>query len=76
MRKLASVRIIKEIKPPITNLKKDEEESIETKGKLSKTELKHKITQVENEMKKAAKEFDFEKAIELRDILFELKGQL
>jgi len=68
--------IIKEIKPPITNLKKDEEESIETKGKLSKTELKHKITQVENEMKKAAKEFDFEKAIELRDILFELKGQL
>lgn len=40
---------------------------------LSKTEIKEKIKLVENEMKKAAKEFNFEKAIELREILFELR---
>lgn len=68
--------IIKEIKPPITNFKKSEEEAILNKGKMSKSEIKKKITQIESEMKKAAKEFDFEKAIELRDILFELKNEL
>lgn len=68
--------IIKEIKPPITNFKKSEEEAILNKGKMSKSEIKKKITQIESEMKKAAKEFDFEKAIELRDILFELKDEL
>ena len=68
--------IIKEIKPPITNFKKSEEEAIENKGKMSKGELKKKISQIESEMKKAAKDFDFERAIELRDILFELKAEL
>ena len=29
---------------------------------------------MENEMKEAAKNLDFEKAMELRDIIFELKG--
>lgn len=67
--------IIKEIKPPITNFKGTEDESLETKGKLSKGELSRKIKQVESEMTKAAKDFNFEKAIELRDILFELKAR-
>jgi len=43
---------------------------------LTKNEIKEKIKFIENEMKKAAKEFNFEKAIELRDILFELKDTL
>ncbi len=68
--------IIKDIKPPISNFKKSEEEVIENKSKMSKSELKKKILQIESEMKKAAKDFDFERAIELRDILFELKADL
>jgi len=67
--------IIKEIKPPITNFKNSEDDMLEIKGKLSKSELDRKIKQVESDMRKAAKEFDFEKAIELRDILFELRAE-
>ena len=45
-------------------------------AKLTKKEIEIKIKQVESEMKKAAKVFDFEKAIELREILFDLKDML
>ena len=31
------------------------------------------ISKIEEEMKEAAKELDFERAMELRDILFEMK---
>ena len=67
--------IIKEIKPPITNMAENIKESANLNTKLTKTELERKIKQVESEMNKAAKEFDFERAIELRDILFELKAE-
>ena len=63
--------IIKPITPPIS-IKEKEVEKI-SKGKLTKSELERKIKEVEKAMNKAAKEFDFEKAIELRDCLFELK---
>ncbi len=33
------------------------------------------IIRLENEMKEAAKNLDFERAMELRDILFELKSE-
>ena len=66
--------IVKEIKPPIRN-KTDKEIDKEIKGKLTKSESKQRILELEKEMKQAAKDFDFEKAIELRDILFELKGE-
>lgn len=47
----------------------------ETKGnkKISKQSKKEMLIKIENEMKEAAKALDFEKAMELRDILFELK---
>lgn len=47
----------------------------ETKGnkKMSKQSKKEMLIKIENEMKEAAKTLDFEKAMELRDILFELK---
>ena len=38
--------------------------------------LQKQIAFVENEMKEAAKNLDFERAMELSDILFELKGDL
>jgi len=34
------------------------------------------IEKIEEEMRKAAKELDFERAMELRDVLFELKGDI
>ena len=65
--------IVKEIKAPIHNIETNVDE--EFKGKLTKSEIERKIKKVEKEMKEAAKEFDFEKAIKLRDILFELKAE-
>ena len=65
--------IIKEIRELISNNQKKEEKKPE---KLSKQELHSLIQNVETEMREAAKNLDFEKATELRDILFELKGEL
>ena len=63
--------IIKEIREVISN--KDEKEvKIE---KRSKSDTKKLIIKIENEMKEAAKQLDFERAMELRDILFELKSE-
>ena len=45
------------------------------KGKSNKNDIKLAINEIENEMKKAAANMDFERAMELRDILFELKGK-
>jgi excinuclease ABC subunit B len=46
----------------------------ESKEKLSKKESREMMQKVENEMRKAAKELDFERAMQLRDILFEMKA--
>ena len=43
--------------------------------KLSKKELEKTIETIEQEMREAAKNLDFERAMELRDILFEIKIQ-
>jgi len=63
--------IIKEIRDLISSNK--ELEQIETK-KMKKSEKQALIKKLEKEMKEAAKDFDFEKAIELRNILYEMKG--
>ena len=47
-------------------------EKVENK-KANKNEIKNAISEIEAEMKKAAANMDFERAMELRDILFELK---
>ena len=64
--------IIKEIRELISNNKQVEEKEPE---KLSKKEKMDLIIKIEAEMKEAAKNLDFERAMELRDILFELKGE-
>ena len=63
--------IIKEIQDVISNV---EEERVET-VKMSKKEKQDMYLRIESEMREAAKNLDFEKAMELRDILFELKAQ-
>ena len=62
--------IIKEIKEVVTNNMVSEEK----KKKVSKKEKEKMILQIEDEMKEAARKLDFERAMELRDILFEMKG--
>ena len=61
--------IIKEIKEIVSNNKIVEEKTV----KMSKKEKENLIIQIEKEMKEAAKNLDFERAMELRDILFEYK---
>ena len=60
--------IVKEIKDIVSN------EVTEKKKKVSKKEKQEMIIRIEAEMKEAAAKMDFEKAMELRDIYFELKG--
>ncbi len=64
--------IIKEIRDVISNKEKNKEIKPE---KLSKKEKQKLIYNIENEMKQAAKMLDFERAMELRDILFEMQSQ-
>ena len=61
--------ITKEIREVVSNI----DEST-TKKKVSKKELEKNIDLIEQEMKEAAKNLDFERAMELRDILFEIKS--
>ena len=65
--------IIKEIREVISNT--DEEANKSKKKKLSKKELAFEIDKIEQEMREAARNLDFERAMELRDILFEIKTQ-
>ncbi len=60
--------ISKEIKDVVSNDIKD------AKKKLSKSEKLEQIEVLEKQMREAAANMDFEKAMELRDIYFELKG--
>ncbi|MBR3898095.1 MAG: excinuclease ABC subunit UvrB [Bacilli bacterium] len=63
--------IIKEIREVVSN----NIEVKEKKKKISKREKQHMMIDIENEMKEAAKNLDFERAMELRDILFEMKSE-
>ena len=64
--------IIKEIREVISNTIDVKEDKKNKKEQQVVT--KEMIYNIEKEMKKAAKELDFERAMELRDILFELKA--
>lgn len=64
--------IIKDIRDIISNV--DEKETKKSK-KQTKKELLKNIDLIEKEMREAAKNLDFERAMELRDILFEIKSQ-
>ncbi|WP_042142695.1 excinuclease ABC subunit UvrB [Paucisalibacillus sp. EB02] len=51
------------------------QEKAKSLSKLTKKEREKILQNIENEMKEAAKALDFEKAAELRDVLFELKAE-
>lgn len=65
--------INKEIRDVISNA--DSEGNKKNKKKPTKKELAKTIEMIEQEMREAAKSLDFERAMELRDVLFEMKTQ-
>jgi excinuclease ABC subunit B len=64
--------IIKDIREIISNQIDNQKDDL---TKISNKERKDLIVKLEDEMKEAARNLDFERAMELRDILFELKTQ-
>ena len=64
--------IIKEIRDLISNI---DDSKKEKPKKMSKKEKIENINKIEEEMRKAAKELDFERAMELRDIWLEMKSE-
>ena len=64
--------IIKEIREVISN---NDEKASKKEKKMTKKELALMMDRLEQEMREAAKNLDFERAMELRDILFEMKSQ-
>ena len=65
--------IIKEIRDVITNEVEVTDDKVPTKEKLSSKEKQNMILKLKEEMKKCARELDFERAMELRDIIFDLE---
>ena len=65
--------IIKEIRDLISN--EDEVSKKENKEKLSKKEKLDLIEKLRKEMNNAARELNFERAMELRDIIFEMESE-
>ena len=64
--------IIKEIRDLISNI--DETQDKKEK-KITKLEKEKTIEALEQEMREAARNLDFERAMEIRDILFEMKSE-
>jgi excinuclease ABC subunit B len=63
--------VIKKIKDVVTN---EEMEKLEDK-ELTKQDKEQILAVMEEEMKQAAANLDFEKAAELRDLIFEMKAE-
>ena len=64
--------IIKEIREVISNTEEVEQEKT---PKMSKRDKEKLMIRIDEEMKEAAKNLDFERATELRDILFEMRSE-
>ncbi|MGJ5714564.1 excinuclease ABC subunit UvrB [Staphylococcus equorum] len=63
------------ISATVENDETNEQQQTEVPKKMTKKEREKTIANIEKEMKQAAKDLDFEKATELRDMLFELKAE-
>ena len=65
--------IIKEIREVVSN--EIEEKASKQESKMSKKDREEIMVRIEEEMKEAAKKLDFERAMELRNILFEMQSE-
>ena len=59
-----------------TSISEDKADYKALRRSLPKNELKHTLAELEREMKEAAKNLEFERAAELRDQVYELRGIL
>ena len=66
--------IQKEIRDLISNVDETKDNN-KNKPKMSKRDKELMLARIEEEMKEAAKNLDFERAMELRDVLFEMKSE-
>ena len=67
--------IIKPLGEPLHNFGTERELERINKGLMSRKQLEKHIREIRAKMNAAAKAYDFEKAIEYREILFELEGK-
>ena len=68
--------VIKDIREVVSNVASvPDNKTGEIESKMSKKEKADLIISIETQMKEAAKNLDFERAMELRDVLFELKSE-
>lgn len=73
---ITPITINKRIRDVISaTINTQEDKPKKTKKKLTKKERQQTMERIEQEMKDAAKALDFERASELRDILFELRAE-
>lgn len=68
--------ITKEIRSPISNFESKDDKIHKINKASSRSEIEREIARLEKEMRQAAKEFEFERASEIRDIIFEIKASL
>ena len=68
--------IKKDIRPPIKNSDDEISEMIKLTKKGSRKQIEAKIAELEKQMRAAAKEYNFEKAAQIRDIILEMRANL
>ncbi len=68
--------IVKEIRPPLTNDESELDEIVKISAKAPRSEIEKHVKKMEKEMREAAKNYDFERAAQIRDAIIELKGSL
>ena len=73
---IVPMTIIKPIREPMHNMEEEAKVLLNVGGKHSRKEIEKRIAELEKQMRAAAKAFDFERAAELRDIIFEAKAEL
>jgi excinuclease ABC subunit B len=67
--------IVKDIQRPIRAVDDEIGELAAVVGKAPRSEIEARIKKLERQMKEAAKQFDFETAAKIRDVMFELKSE-
>lgn len=68
--------IIKEIRSPIGNTENSKEIASKINKHSTRSEIEKEIKKLEADMRAAAKAYDFERAAEIRDIVFELRASI
>ena len=67
--------IVKEIRLPMHNSEDEVQALLHGEKPIDKKQMQMRLDDIEKQMKAAAKAYDFERAAQLRDILFELKAE-